>query len=236
MKTQISAALITAAVFLLPGVSQARMYNANTGRFQTMDTYDGNQEEPQTLHRYTYCVDNPVNRVDPSGHESYVGFDTVGWNNYGHVGIITHNPSTGIYTEFDHAHGIVYQRQSQNAQAALAKTDNYGMVFIIPSQYDSALDTARQAYKKHPGGSTLENNCLTSVLDIFNAAQVPYPKGSSGIDPLFPNNWLGDFWNANYGYKLLQARAGQWIQRVLIRQDTLGLGVVPGTGMMYVTF
>jgi hypothetical protein len=60
-------ALLTTAVFFLPGVSHARMYNANTGRFQTMDSYEGDSEDPLSLHKYLYSWDNPVDIIDPSG-------------------------------------------------------------------------------------------------------------------------------------------------------------------------
>jgi hypothetical protein len=59
--------LLISALFLSPAVSRARMYQANTGRFVTMDTFEGNQQDPLSLHKYLYCHDNPVNGTDPSG-------------------------------------------------------------------------------------------------------------------------------------------------------------------------
>ena len=46
----------------------ARHYDASTGRFIQMDTYDGEQDEPWTQQKYVYTGNNPVNYVDPSGH------------------------------------------------------------------------------------------------------------------------------------------------------------------------
>jgi len=43
--------------------------NPNTGRFQTMDTFEGNSDDPLSLHKYLYCQDNPVDNVDQSGHD-----------------------------------------------------------------------------------------------------------------------------------------------------------------------
>ncbi|HVM62944.1 MAG TPA: hypothetical protein VMV72_18935 [Verrucomicrobiae bacterium] len=63
-------ALLTMMLFLVPGVSLARWMNANTGRFQTMDSYEGGQEEPLSLHRYLYGQDDPVNRMDLSGNDA----------------------------------------------------------------------------------------------------------------------------------------------------------------------
>ena len=48
----------------------ARVYlNPTTGRFWTLDTYEGNQSDPLSLHKYLYCQGNPVNHVDPTGHD-----------------------------------------------------------------------------------------------------------------------------------------------------------------------
>ncbi len=69
MNTRI--AVIAVALCISPTVSQARWLSPNTGRFQTMDTYEGSRGEPQTLHKYVYCQNNPVNGVDPSGKAVY---------------------------------------------------------------------------------------------------------------------------------------------------------------------
>jgi RHS repeat-associated protein len=46
---------------------RARYLNPNTGRFWTMDSAEGNSEDPLTLHKYLYCRGDPVNWADPSG-------------------------------------------------------------------------------------------------------------------------------------------------------------------------
>jgi hypothetical protein len=66
IRTLLSALLAT-AVLLAPRIADARWLNPNTGRFQTMDSYEGNPTDPQSLHKYTYAHSDPVNRVDPSG-------------------------------------------------------------------------------------------------------------------------------------------------------------------------
>ena len=48
---------------------RARYYEPGLGRFTTMDTFEGNQNDPLSLHKYLYCQDNPVNMVDPSGRD-----------------------------------------------------------------------------------------------------------------------------------------------------------------------
>jgi RHS repeat-associated protein len=46
----------------------ARYYDPTLGRFITPDTLVQAPYDPQTLNRYTYCRNNPVNLVDPSGN------------------------------------------------------------------------------------------------------------------------------------------------------------------------
>ena len=47
---------------------RARYYESSVGRFITRDTYTGESDEPLSLHLYTYCANDGVNMVDPSGH------------------------------------------------------------------------------------------------------------------------------------------------------------------------
>ncbi len=61
--------LLAVTLLLAAGPSQARWLNANSGRFQTMDSFEGAQADPQSLHKYLYAHGNPVNMVDPSGHD-----------------------------------------------------------------------------------------------------------------------------------------------------------------------
>jgi RHS repeat-associated protein len=50
---------------------RARYYQPGTGRFWTMDPFEGNQQHPPSLHKYLYCQDNPITYVDPSGKAVY---------------------------------------------------------------------------------------------------------------------------------------------------------------------
>ena len=47
----------------------ARYYDPGLGRFITADTIVQSPSNPQTLNRYSYCGNNPVNRIDPTGHK-----------------------------------------------------------------------------------------------------------------------------------------------------------------------
>jgi RHS repeat-associated protein len=47
--------------------NRARYYNPSNGLFNRVDPYAGNNQDPQSLHKYTYCHNNPVNNIDPTG-------------------------------------------------------------------------------------------------------------------------------------------------------------------------
>ncbi len=47
---------------------RARYLNPDTGRFWTMDSDEGGNEDPLSLHKYLYCQADPVNKIDPTGH------------------------------------------------------------------------------------------------------------------------------------------------------------------------
>lgn len=46
---------------------RARYYDQDSGRFNRLDPFNGNSEEPQSLHKYTYVHCDPVNGIDPTG-------------------------------------------------------------------------------------------------------------------------------------------------------------------------
>jgi RHS repeat-associated protein len=46
---------------------RARYMNPSSGRFWTMDSYEGNDSDPLSLHKYLYGNGNPVNVLDPTG-------------------------------------------------------------------------------------------------------------------------------------------------------------------------
>jgi RHS repeat-associated protein len=47
--------------------NRARYLNVATGRFWSMDTYEGAPSDPVSLHKYLYAQGEPANACDPSG-------------------------------------------------------------------------------------------------------------------------------------------------------------------------
>ncbi len=51
---------------------RARYFTSNGGRFWSLDSYEGANTDPASLHKYAYAAASPVMFVDPSGHMSLV--------------------------------------------------------------------------------------------------------------------------------------------------------------------
>lgn len=49
---------------------RARQYDPYLGIFTARDPVDGDFEEPLTLHKYLYCLNDPINRIDTGGYSS----------------------------------------------------------------------------------------------------------------------------------------------------------------------
>jgi len=50
----------------------ARYYDAELGRFISADMYVQDSSNPQNFNRYTYCFNNPLNYIDPTGHFGFL--------------------------------------------------------------------------------------------------------------------------------------------------------------------
>jgi RHS repeat-associated protein len=51
---------------------RARWYSGDTGRFTTRDVWPPDYTRPQSLNGFAYVEGNPINRIDPSGHQSII--------------------------------------------------------------------------------------------------------------------------------------------------------------------
>ena len=52
---------------------RARQYDLSIHRFPSRDSYEGTFESPLELHRYLYCMNEPINCWDPSGEMGFIG-------------------------------------------------------------------------------------------------------------------------------------------------------------------
>ena len=64
----------------------ARYYSPTQRRFLTKDPHPGNKSNPITLNPYQYCMNNPVNMVDPSGQSANPMADLAAYFQNMHLG------------------------------------------------------------------------------------------------------------------------------------------------------
>jgi len=74
---------------------RAHYLNPTTGRFWTMDSFEGNASDPLSLHKYLYAHENPVMNTDPSGHESLIGV-SIGSSLSGSLSAIYNGTVSGV--------------------------------------------------------------------------------------------------------------------------------------------
>ncbi len=140
------------------GTSGSFGYN---GRFNAMDSFAGYNEDPQSLHKYLYTHDNPVNRIDPSGNNS----DVISFNVAGAIAAslavftLASNQETkthaigNLLVATTGAAGELLDEASSAAQNAMAAAES-----ALLSQYRSfeeAASKAREALRQL--GNTLKN-------------------------------------------------------------------------------
>lgn len=76
--------------------NRARYLNTTTGRFWSVDTYEGDPESPPSLHKYIYAGDNPIDRVDRSGNDFDLGSLTTALGVIGTISAISNISVAGV--------------------------------------------------------------------------------------------------------------------------------------------
>ena len=159
-----------------------RVYlNPDTGRFWTMDSFEGDSEDPLSLHKYLYVEDNPVNGIDPLGHLGLFKF-TKDFGNWAHrviedeyqaghpgaiCGTTTGILGTGLKPDIFDGHDRVFMEIKPLSLSGVAK----GIVQI--ATYDAAFTAFNLDYLRGtwPDGVRQSNVGQTPIL-YFNVQGV----------------------------------------------------------------
>ena len=106
---------------------RARWMDARVGRFEGMDPVDPDEQEPQSLQRYSYVTNNPVNGVDPSGlldAEAIPKLMGDGVTRRGLVTLLDINSTAGKVQR------VVMNENDPHAPDALAAEDTVGWLIL----------------------------------------------------------------------------------------------------------
>ena len=165
----------------------ARYYNPTTGTFLTQDSYSGNPYDPWTQHLYTYCGNNPVNFIDPTGHK------------------VEENEIYGYKYFYSTVTGKGYSSKKEallEEKKAMAKTAETIAKALDPTSV--ALDTI---YSNLENNYTefIENPTVSSCVKWITLGSVDIDRMINPENPLSLDHWVANIQAATFVFGLYQA-------------------------------
>ncbi len=153
---------------------RARFYDPATGSFNRLDPFAGNQNDPQSLHKYLYTHGNPIMGIDPSGNMTLLELASTAWTVTKIIGItvlsatavtIGTSPYFAFYDfAFDHSRSVNPDNVS---------TRNKELALLSAAVYESDNMVGNIAGWSSLGIAQLESYSRTSTFTGF-AGEVYY--------------------------------------------------------------
>jgi RHS repeat-associated protein len=131
--------------------NRARYWDPSIGRFLTMDTFEGRLEDPLSLHKYLYCKANPVNGVDPSGHDEIDWGMTVFISPLWSLGkMIAGDIKNGPPTHVGDVLNEYFSPFSHEKVWIMGPTDHYTQIVRKWQSVITAVDDAKTSLRSNP--------------------------------------------------------------------------------------
>ena len=215
---------------------RARYYDTNIGRFNRLDPFFGNLEDPQSFHKYIYAHNDPGNRIDPSGYAVYFvkrKFASPGLS------------SQFLYRAMDMGHGYLLITADNDDGKADPFTSTYALKYSFswhPDHWDYAersntanvndsfsrtrgriwmnhtddIRPKRRTYTTYliTTDPTKQRQLLSTILTWGKSSNVGWEKGEPREDSSNPNNQIGrnhiDSQKTSVYYSLLEQNCVWW--------------------------
>ena len=164
---------------------RARQYEPYLGIFTANDPVDGKFEEPLTLHKYLYCTNDPINRIDP-------------------LGLYYTVPGTGTFYQFNETQTVINAAIERTQQ--WWKFNSWWTAFGNPGDFDYTNHAPELRFEI--GVNIGDREVLTgSEFTNYLIGYTAYYQGASygiGLPLLGAASALGDAWGASdwWGYHI----------------------------------
>jgi len=140
---------------------RARQYDLATYRFTARDPYTGSFDKPLELHRYLYCLSNPINGIDPLGEFTLIELPIS-------TGIQTAMRAYGAYGTYKRVRGYVDQF------TAGASMRNIAMTVMVDVACDLAAGQALKFLSK--AAAPALNRIGAKVSNLKSSSPKPKAK------------------------------------------------------------
>ena len=159
---------------------RARYYDQSNGRFISQDPYEGNSQDPATLHRYLYSSCDPTNMIDPSGEEGELIETAFSLAISAEVGGVLSYATVKLAggTAGQSLQASIYGAEAGAALAYAATTGKLGITFIagiLGSFTTAAVDILANYSLANQGGKT--PNAPTIIEDLVEG----FGTGSASV-------------------------------------------------------
>jgi RHS repeat-associated protein len=173
----------------------ARYYDPNIGRFISPDTIFEDPLNPQSLNRYSYCINNPLRYTDPSGHGIGSLFSSIVKTITSTVTNVVNTITTTVQSTYNTvstsvataANTVTTSVKTAASTVATAALNTVGITNItsIPINIPSISTTTIQAPVITVVPSSITDNIVlkSGIVDAI-AITIPYV----GIFTTVPNN------------------------------------------------
>ena len=165
--------------------NRARYLNVSTGRFWSMDSFEGDPETPLALHKYLYSESNPIDRVDRSGHFSTAEIILVG------AVLTVLDTLTILHFTVKPARIGVYWKTNFNWNRYVHGKKDPTARLDVASVKQNAIDELAKAFGPY-GASVFEGQAQGSGGHTIEVDDALGPRGR-GLTRTSPSNysWIG---------------------------------------------
>jgi RHS repeat-associated protein len=180
--------------------NRARYYDQRGGRFWSMDDFEGNDDDPASIHKYLYAENNPVDSTDRSGNEidevigSFGVFDTI--NAIAIPSFATFVSSFKLETLYIRAFapwktfGLGFSGDNRSFTTSRDKSVTSRVTgkiqFLLPSlsvvSQDAYSDPSHWGKRTRTGTPTIAATTQAGMIHVDVAGANPLVPGSADID------------------------------------------------------